>query len=71
MKRTILTTLLLSFLMTATAQSFDIDLSRQEPGKAFRHSVAVPDGNYRVTLTIGSKKMAGETYVRAACSSKA
>lgn len=64
MKRTILTTLLLSFLMTATAQSFDIDLSRQEPGKAFRHSVAVPDGNYRVTLTIGSKKMAGETYVR-------
>ena len=31
----------------------------------FYFSVAVPDGNYKVTVTLGSKKMAGNTTVRA------
>ena len=32
--------------------------------KPFYFSVAVPDGNYRVTVTLGSKKSAGVTTVR-------
>lgn len=31
----------------------------------FNFSVAVPDGNYRVTVTLGNKKKAGQTVVRA------
>ena len=31
----------------------------------FYFSVAVPDGNYRVTVTLGSKKTKGNTTVRA------
>ena len=31
----------------------------------FYFSVAVPDGNYKVTVTLGSKRMAGNTTVRA------
>ena len=31
----------------------------------FYFSVKVPDGNYRVTVTLGSKKKMGETTVRA------
>ncbi len=34
-------------------------------GKPFFFSVAVPDGNYRVTLTLGSKQRRGNTTVRA------
>ena len=33
--------------------------------RPFSFSVAVPDGNYRVTVTIGNKKKAGQTVVRA------
>lgn len=33
----------------------------------FYFSVNVPDGNYRVTVTLGSKKKAAETTVRAEC----
>ncbi len=39
-----------------------------EPGSTdgdFLFSVAVPDGTYRVTLTLGDRKMAGETTVKA------
>ena len=31
----------------------------------FSYSVAVPDGNYRVTVTVGNRKRAGQTVVRA------
>ena len=31
----------------------------------FSFSAAVPDGNYRVTVTLGNKKKAGQTVVRA------
>lgn len=34
-------------------------------GQPFYFSVNVPDGNYRVTVTLGSKKKAAETFVRA------
>lgn len=34
-------------------------------GSGTYFSVAVPDGNYRVTVTLGNKKRAGETWVRA------
>ncbi len=34
-------------------------------GKPFFFSVALPDGNYRVTVTLGSKYKAGNTTVRA------
>lgn len=33
--------------------------------KPFSYSEAVPDGNYRVTVTLGSKKRAAQTVVRA------
>jgi len=35
------------------------------PGKPFFFSLNVPDGNYRVTVTIGSKRKAAHTTVRA------
>jgi lysophospholipase L1-like esterase len=66
MKRNILLTgLMLLVTLVANAQSFDVDLSRQPQGQPFRYSVKVPDGNYRVSVTIGSRKKAGETAVRA------
>lgn len=34
-------------------------------GKPFYFSVTVPDGNYRVTVTLGNRKHAAETFVRA------
>ena len=66
MKRNILLTgLLLLTTLVGNAQSFDIDLSRHSLGRPFRYSVKVPDGNYRVSVTIGSRKKAAETCVRA------
>lgn len=44
------------------------DMNTQWDGKAvtpFYYSVKVPDGNYRVTVTLGSKKRAASTVVRA------
>lgn len=49
-----------------------IDAARKQQTESFRlsdgifyFSVAVPDGNYKVTVTLGSKKKAGSTTVRA------
>lgn len=49
-----------------------IDAARKQQTESFRisdgtfyFSVAVPDGNYRVTVTLGSKKRAASTSVRA------
>lgn len=47
---------------------YGYDFNTQWDGKTvapFYFSVNVPDGNYRVTVTLGSKKKAGETTVRA------
>ena len=50
--------------MACNAQVIDTVLNKtsQQP---FYFSVAVPDGNYRVTVTLGNKKKAGQTVVRA------
>ena len=49
---------LLWMATTAFAQTFDVNITREQ---AFQ--IQVPDGNYRVTMTLGSKKKAGETTV--------
>ena len=50
--------------MACNAQVIDTVLNKvsQQP---FNFSVAVPDGNYRVTVTLCNKKKAGQTAVRA------
>ena len=44
------------------AQTFEVDLRKQNP-KCY--AVEVPDGNYKVTVVLGSKKKAAKTVVRA------
>lgn len=52
-----------AFAFSVRAEVFEYDLSpSQEPQFI---SVDVPDGNYLVTVTLGSKKKSGETTVRA------
>lgn len=41
---------------------FEVDLSNQNPKS---YAVEVPDGNYKVTVVLGSKKKAAKTVVRA------
>lgn len=50
---------------TERGYGYDFVESPSKGGKApFFFSVAVPDGNYRVTVTVGSKRSAGVTTVR-------
>lgn len=53
----------LALSLTASAQSFHYDLSTRD-GQKYQIAEQVPDGNYRVTVTLGSKKHAGSTVVR-------
>ena len=46
------------------AQVVDTLINKVSP-QPFYFSAAVPDGNYRVTVTLGNKKKAGQTVVRA------
>lgn len=49
-----------------SGQGYDILPVPKAKGNApFFYSVKVPDGNYKVVVTIGSKKKAGKTVVRA------
>ena len=51
-----------------TTVGYGYDMTKLAPvatGQPFFFSVSVPDGNYRVTITMGSKKKAGNTTVRA------
>lgn len=58
--------LLIAFCAGVEAQVLDVDLSKTHvPGKPFYYSVAVPDGNYRVTVTLGARKKSTETTLRA------
>ena len=64
------TTLFLLFLLVGCAASaadfpvvFTYDTSR--PQERFEIQVPVPDGNYLVTLEIGSRKRAARTFVKA------
>lgn len=51
-----------------SAQTIQLDLSKAQNVKAnapFTRNIEVPDGNYKVTIVLGSKKKAGKTVVRA------
>ena len=52
------------FLFSAKAQTIDTVLNRTSD-RPFSFAVAVPDGNYRVTVTLGARKRVGQTVVRA------
>ncbi len=52
------------FLFSAKAQTIDTILNRTSD-RPFSFAVAVPDGNYRVTVTLGARKRVGQTVVRA------
>lgn len=51
----------------ATGVGYDLlpSPTLSQPSAPFFVSVALPDGNYRVTITLGSARRAGETTVRA------
>ena len=67
MKRTILSCVLATLCaMGASAQALGEEVVLDKwSDKPFNYSIAVPDGNYRVTVTLGVKKHAGQTVVRA------
>lgn len=51
-----------------SAQTIQLDLSKAQNAKSnapFTRNIEVPDGNYKVTVILGSKKKAGNTVVRA------
>lgn len=59
-------TLCLVACSTIAAQAQTIDtLLNKVSSQPFTFSAQVPDGNYRVTVTLGNKKKAGQTIVRA------
>ena len=69
MRRLIIILLILSpsffTLHRAFAQPIILNLKDSLNKSSYYTSVAVPDGNYRVTVTLGAKKQAGSTTVRA------
>lgn len=64
MKRRILLGLFALMAMAVQAEVVDTLLNKVSD-KPFTESFAVPDGNYKVTVTLGNKKKAGQTVVRA------
>lgn len=64
MKRLMILTVAVFATLFAKAQTIDtlLNIYSVEP---INFSVPVPDGNYRVTVTLGSKKHAAQTVVRA------
>ena len=85
MKKVLSTFIAIMAAATVSAQSYDVDLTKQQPrysdtqsygwditatpdskSTAPRYfSFKVADGNYKVTVTLGSKKQKGNTVVRA------
>jgi len=66
MKRIALVTLILhSSLFTLHSQPITLNLRDSLSRPSYYTSVQVPDGNYRVTVTLGDRKFAGSTTVRA------
>lgn len=63
MKKYALIAFLLSVELTF-AQSVSLNLKDSLALSSYYTSVQVPDGNYRVTVTLGNKKKAGNTTVR-------
>ena len=58
------TLLLLCLFATIPSMGQTVELNKASE-QPFFYSVAVPDGNYKVTVTLGSKKRAAKTVVRA------
>lgn len=53
-------------MLATTAQTLVVDtMLKKADSKPFSYAVAVADGNYKVTVTLGSKKRVGQTVVRA------
>ena len=68
MKNLLITSLLLGMSTMGTfAQPDHVDISNQnaKSNAPFTRNIEVPDGNYKVTVVLGSKKKAGNTVVRA------
>lgn len=70
--RLILALALTTIAAPAAAQSFDLRTEQAyadghgfEPGQPRLFSVAVPEGNYRVTVTLGDRKRASVTTIKA------
>lgn len=57
--------LTLASTLSVSAQSFDVDFTKVKGKAPQSYSVEVPDGNYKVTVVLGSKKKAAKTVVRA------
>ena len=62
MKKTLLTLAFCASLISVNAETYKVPATEQYP---YYYSLDVPDGNYRVTVVLGSKKKATETCVRA------
>ena len=84
MRKASLAIILLLWITTVEAQTFDFDMTKSQPAYTdalgygydvngvpakgamtpFYFSVKVPDGNYKVTVTLGHKKKPAQTVVR-------
>ena len=60
--------LLFALLLGVSARAADFPIvysyDSSKPQQAFELNVPVPDGNYLVTLELGSRKRAGRTFVK-------
>ena len=65
MKRFLLLWAVMLFACLAKAQVITDTVLNKAGTQPFGFSVAVPDGNYLVTVTLGNRKKAGQTVVRA------
>lgn len=65
MKRFLLLWAVVLFACLAKAQVITDTVLNKAGTQPFGFSVAVPDGNYLVTVTLGNRKKAGQTVVRA------
>jgi lysophospholipase L1-like esterase len=65
MKRFLLLWAVMLFACLAKAQVITDTVLNKASTQPFGFSVAVPDGNYLVTVTLGNRKKAGQTVVRA------
>jgi len=63
-KRILLSACCLMSIICGKSQTIDT-LINKVSNTPFNVTVQVPDGNYRVTVTVGNKKKAGQTVVRA------
>ncbi|MBP1530981.1 MAG: rhamnogalacturonan acetylesterase [Bacteroidaceae bacterium] len=65
MKKSLFIALMLFCMPQLRAQTITLDLRDSLSQSSYYVSVQVPDGNYRVTATLGHKRWAGSTTVRA------